>query len=148
MDPTFPSRQRLVVVEAATTAGSGMRVDWTLWAWLDAAHPDVVAVEVHSACSVTPAPPRARSQRPRSRCTFGHDAAIAAHAAAVASLASPPPYTSDAGSDPRVYFITAIGGRRARLEHMLWMHHRNAVEFGERTGKGHGRPKEYAQAGT
>jgi hypothetical protein len=112
--------QQLALVWARTVVG-GPSLDWTLHVLVPSAH-----VQVRSVCARLP--PVAFPARPWRQCWYATAAAATTTAAATAqALASaaralklpPPPMP--------VFFVTAVAGRRTRLEHMLWLHRRNAM---------------------
>ena len=128
---TGPDWFALVDARVVSAAGPA---DWTLLA--HTTHGGPADFTVQSICLLhppssppsqppAPQPAGARVLRPRRQCVFGERSALQA----LDGYSRP-------ATQPRLYFITAVAGRRARLEHSLRLHARNAADFGDSTAPG------------
>ena len=110
---------------SATDEAAHLDTDWTLMAHVAPAVP--VQFSVRSICLRRDPESASRTRRRRRDCTFDEGIALG-------SLADARRHGPRRRANPRpVYFITAVAGRRARLEQSLQLHRRNAVEFGDGT---------------
>jgi len=120
--------ERLAVadVEVHVPLGRGyLMSEWTVLATVRPGY--AVVPQAHAVCLV--GTPSGLERRPR-RCVAGRDASVAAWTDYVRTHGALPSLAS-LSQRPLVHFVTAVGGRRERLERMLWQHHRNAVAHGD-----------------
>ena len=118
------------LVDARVVSATAGPADWTLLAHTTRGGPAHFSVQsicfLHPPPSTPPQPPAgARGLRPRRHCVFGERSALQALDG-----------QSRPAAQPRLFFITAVAGRRARLEHSLRLHARNAADFGDSTTPG------------